>query len=102
MPCDPGCLPPVSDTLKFGDSFNSLDLRVTKAIRFGEQHRVDLIAEGFNLFNITNIRGSDRFNIGGFSNVIDAANFNQALVTAGGFFGSGGPRAFQFVARYSF
>jgi hypothetical protein len=32
-------------------SYASFDLRVTRAIRFGERFRLDLIAEGFNLFN---------------------------------------------------
>jgi hypothetical protein len=32
-------------------SYASLDLRVTKAIPLGERLRLDIIAEGFNLFN---------------------------------------------------
>src|SRR6185295_1106668 len=31
--------------------FASLDLRVMRAIRFGERVRLDVIAEGFNMFN---------------------------------------------------
>ena len=31
--------------------YASLDLRLTRAIRFGERTRLDVIAEGFNLFN---------------------------------------------------
>ncbi|MFN2393932.1 MAG: hypothetical protein ABR566_18475, partial [Pyrinomonadaceae bacterium] len=31
--------------------FGSLDLRVSRAIRFGERVKLDLIAEGFNMFN---------------------------------------------------
>ncbi|MGC2236561.1 MAG: carboxypeptidase-like regulatory domain-containing protein [Pyrinomonadaceae bacterium] len=33
------------------DKFMSLDLRVARSIRFGERFRLELIAEGFNLFN---------------------------------------------------
>jgi hypothetical protein len=56
----------------------------------------------FNLFNVTNILGTTNRNYSGFANTIDAPNLNHALDTAGKFFGSGGPRAFQFSLRYSF
>src|SRR5262249_55905736 len=38
-----------------GPGFFQVDLRVSKAIRLGEHLRFDLIADGFNLFNRTNI-----------------------------------------------
>jgi len=107
------CLLDVDPNLKFGDSFNALDVRVTKRLVWRERHSFELIGEVFNLFNITNIRGFNR-DYSGFANVLPAntdlnpltaeagANFGQALRTAGGFFGSGGPRAFQFALRYSF
>ncbi len=78
--------------------FTALDLRVTRTIRFGERVRVDLIGEGFNLFN--------RFNEGAASPFIDDVNgFNQragngryfSLPTA-----SFDPRQFQFGAKFSF
>jgi hypothetical protein len=101
-PCRIGSpLPLVDPDLKFGDTFNALDVRVTKAFFYKERHRFELIGEVFNLFNITNIRGFNR-DYSGFNNVINSSGFNQPLRTAGGFFGSGGPRAFQFAFRYSF
>jgi hypothetical protein len=68
------------------------------------------------MFNETNIRGSSNTNYAGRSISISPyqaaqngqpaqtvrANFYSPVTTAGGFFGSGGPRAFQFAARIEF
>jgi hypothetical protein len=103
VPCHAGgALAHVASGLKFGDDFNSLDLRVTKTWTFFENQKFQFMGEVFNLFNITNIRGFNNNNYSGFANDITQPNFNQPLRTAGGFFGSGGPRAFQFAVRYSF
>src|SRR6185295_13429621 len=61
LPSAPGCNPLITNgqfsTGNLGrdagitHSFWSLDLRVSRAIRIGERVRLDLIAEGFNLFN---------------------------------------------------
>ncbi len=108
-------LPLVRDDARFNDSFNSFDLRVTKSFRLGERFRLDPIVEVFNLFNVTNVLGISNVNYSGFANVLvrdsnDAGNpgflksssFGRAVTTAGGVFGSGGPRAFQLAARFSF
>lgn len=42
-------------------SYAALDLRVTRAIRIGETMRLDIIAEGFNLFNKFNEAGASPF-----------------------------------------
>jgi hypothetical protein len=42
-------------------NFASVDLRVTRAFRFGERIRIDLIAEGFNLFNRFNEAAASPF-----------------------------------------
>ncbi len=78
--------------------FSQLDLRLTRAIRFGERVRVDLIAEGFNMFN--------RFNEGSASPFIDDVKaFNQRAGN-GRYFSqptaSFDPRQFQFGAKLSF
>ncbi|HYP00141.1 MAG TPA: TonB-dependent receptor [Pyrinomonadaceae bacterium] len=41
--------------------YASLDMRVARAIRFGERMRLDLIAEGFNLFNRFNEAAANPF-----------------------------------------
>ena len=103
VPCHSGAiLAHVDPNLKFGDDFNSFDLRATKTWTFNESNRLQFIAEVFNLFNITNIRGFNNNNYSGFLNDITSPEFNKPLSTAGKFFGSGGPRAFQFALRYAF
>ena len=68
------------------------------------------ILEVFNLFNVTNVLGVSNVNYSGFANVLvrDAddpsrsSSFGRPVTTAGGVFGSGGPRAFQLAARIIF
>jgi hypothetical protein len=108
-------VPLVRDDLKFGDNFSSLDLRVSKVFRIGERWTIEPIAEVFNLFNVTNVLGVSNVNYSGLSNVLvrdsndpasagflRSSSFGQPVTTAGGVFGSGGPRAFQFAARVTF
>jgi hypothetical protein len=108
-------LPLVRDDAKFNDSFNSLDLRVSRPIRFRESVSLEPILEVFNLFNVTNVLGNSIVNYSGYSNVLvrdsgdpatpgflRSSSFGQAVTTAGGVFGSGGPRAFQFAVRLTF
>ncbi len=104
IPCHSGgTVPNVDPNLKFGDAFNSLDLRATKTWNlFHERNQLQFIAEVFNLFNITNVRGFNNNNYSGFLNDITSPQFNKPIRTAGGFFGSGGARAFQFALKYTF
>jgi outer membrane receptor protein involved in Fe transport len=108
-------LPLVRDDARFNDSFSSFDLRVSKVFRVRERVRIEPLAEVFNLFNVTNVLGVSNVNYSGYSNVLvrdsnDATSpgflrstsFGQPVTTAGGVFGSGGPRAFQFATRITF
>ena len=108
-------VPLVRDDLKFGDSFSSLDVRVSKVFKIGERFTIEPIAEVFNLFNVTNMLGLSNVNYSGFSNVLvrdsndpgspgflRSSSFGQPVSTAGGVFGSGGPRAFQFAPPVTF
>ncbi len=107
-------LPLVSNGARFNDSFSSVDLRLSRTFAFGRT-RVEAMAEVFNTFNTTNILGVSTVNYAGFSNVLvrdsnDPANpgylrsskFGTPVSTAGGVFGSGGPRALQLGARVTF
>jgi len=92
----------VDPKIHFGHSLNSFDTRVSRTFHFKEPHSLEAIAEVFNLFNVTNIRGTTNRNYSGVNNVLTSGDFNRALETAGKFFGSYGPRAFQFALRYRF
>jgi hypothetical protein len=108
-------LPLVSEGARFGDSFHSVDLRITRPIRIREHVAVQPMVEVFNLFNVTNVLGVSNVNYSGFSNALvrdsddptnpgflSSSRFGQPVTTAGGVFGSGGPRAFQFALRVQF
>jgi outer membrane receptor protein involved in Fe transport len=108
-------LPLVSDKARFNDDFSSFDLRLSKVFKLGERVKIEPLMEVFNLFNVTNVLGFSKSNYSGFSNVLvrdsndstsagflRSSSFGQPITTAGGVFGSGGPRAFQFAARVTF
>jgi len=108
-------LPLVSNTARFNDAFSSVDLRVSRPFSLGSKVRIEPMVEVFNLFNTTNILGVSVVNYSGFSNVLvrdsdtpgtpgylTSSRFGQATTTAGGVFGTGGPRAMQLAARVTF
>lgn len=111
-----GTLQHVPGGINFASPFSSLDLRLRKDIGIGERMTLSLMAEGFNMLNETNIRGTTNTNYAGRNISIGPyqpaengqhaqtvqANFYSPVSTAGGFFGSGGPRAFQFATRIDF
>ncbi len=78
--------------------FASVDLRISRAINFGERFRIDLIAEGFNLFN--------RFNEGSASPFITDVNTTNQSAGAGRYYSRStaayDSRQFQFGAKFSF
>jgi outer membrane receptor protein involved in Fe transport len=108
-------LPLVSDDARFNDNFSSFDLRLSKVFKLGERVKLEPLVEAFNLFNVTNVLGFSKSNYSGFANVLvrdsndpssagslRSSSFGRPVTTAGGVFGSGGPRAFQFAARVTF
>ncbi len=108
-------LPLVRDDAKFNDDFFSLDLRFSKVFRLGADRSLEAMVEVFNVTNTTNILGVSTRNYSGYSNVLardsndpsspgflTSSSFGQAVTTAGGVFGTGGPRAVQLGLRFGF
>jgi hypothetical protein len=111
-----GTLQHVPADINFYSPFSSLDLRLKKDVPLSDRIMLSLVGEGFNMFNETNIRGTSNNNYAGRNIAISPyqpaqngqpaqavqSDFYSPVTTAGGFFGSGGPRAFQFAARLTF
>jgi hypothetical protein len=106
-------LPLVSDDAEFSDDFSSLDVRFSKVFELANGRTLEAIVEVFNLFNTTNILGVSTRNYSGYSNVLvrdsedpsdpgylTSSSFGRPVTTAGGVFGSGGPRAVQLGLRF--
>jgi outer membrane receptor protein involved in Fe transport len=108
-------LPLVGENARFNDRFDSFDLRVSRAFKLGERMKLMPALEVFNLFNVTNVLGVSNVNYSGFANALvrdssdpgspgflRSSSFGQPVTTAGGVFGSGGPRAFQLAVKFTF
>jgi hypothetical protein len=107
-------LPLVSDDARFTDNFSSLDVRVSRPFALGAM-RIEPMVEVFNIGNFENILGTTNLNYSGFANVLardsndpaspgylTSSRFGKPVTTAGGVFGSGGPRAMQLAVRMTF
>jgi hypothetical protein len=108
VPGTPGCTPLIVNgqfaTGSLGRSagithgYASLDLRITRAVRLGERFRLDVIAEGFNLFN--------RFNEAAASPLFTDVNAFNQRDSSGRYFSrptsSFDPRQFQFGLKLNF
>jgi carboxypeptidase family protein/TonB-dependent receptor-like protein len=87
-----------------GDSLISQDIRVTKTFRFGEKMGLDLIGEVFNVFNVANLTFPTAITLadeGTDPSVIRTIVHGPTARTTS-VFGTGGPRAFQFAAKFRF
>jgi hypothetical protein len=87
-----------------GDSVISQDLRITKTISFNERLKLDLIGEVFNLFNMANLVYPAALTLADEGTSPDAVRnvFHGATARTTSVFGTGGPRAFQFAAKFRF
>jgi len=80
---------------EFGDNFFSTDIRLGKIIRLRDRYELNAFGEVFNLLNIANLTGHS-------TDLLQSSAFGQPANRATQAFGSGGPRAFQIAARFSF
>jgi Carboxypeptidase regulatory-like domain/TonB dependent receptor len=108
IPGTTGCTPTITNgrfssgnlARNFGTThgFFSFDLGVTRAIRFGEKVRLDLIAQGFNMFN--------RFNEGAAAPSFNAVNAFGQRASNGRYYSrptaAFDPRQFQFGVKLNF
>jgi hypothetical protein len=109
QPGTPGCITPLITNGEFSignlgrnmgltHGYASFDLRLTRAIRFGERFRLDLIAEGFNLFN--------RFNEASATPFLADVNAVNERSKNGRYFSRStaayDPRQFQFGIKLNF
>ena len=103
----------IAPDFRFGDNFQSHDVRFSKDIRFKERFTLQGLVEVFNVFNISNLTGySTGLDVANFTNPAVAGDLGITLPSsfrfgrpsgrAGQAFGTGGPRALQFGARFTF
>jgi hypothetical protein len=81
---------------QFGVPFYDTDFRLTKTFTYKEHYKLSIAGEVFNAFNIANLQ------LAGFNFTLGTATFGQPTARVIQTFGSGGPRAFQVLARFSF
>ncbi len=108
-------MPLVSNDARFNDRFDSLDLRITRPFALRGGVKIEPMLEIFNVCNVTNILGVSNVNYSGYTNALvrdsddpsspgflTSSAFGRPVSTAGGVFGSGGPRAAQLAVRVLF
>ena len=99
-----------------GEPIISQDMRLTKEFTFAERYRFSIFGEFFNVLNISNLTVSN-FELDAANTSLPGFAVNNGVVTPGQgqtyafgqpssrvaqVFGSGGPRAIQIGARFSF
>src|SRR5262249_13560345 len=82
-----------------GDNTNTEDIRLSKRFSFRERYKLSVFAEMFNVLNIANLSG---FNYNLDSAAARGRSYGQPTQRITQVFGSGGPRAVQLGARFSF
>jgi hypothetical protein len=86
-----------------GDSVISQDFRLTKTFKFRETMGLDLIGEVFNVFNIANLTYPTAITLADEGTAVsDIQSIHGPTARTTSVFGTGGPRAFQFAAKFRF
>jgi hypothetical protein len=75
----------VPDSTRFGDSFISQDLALSKDFKIREKLHVEFTAQMFNVFNISNLVGSAGFPGSAFNGTLTTVNSDNAGAPTGGF-----------------
>jgi hypothetical protein len=89
----------VPQNYSLSNPVTSTDVRITKTFVVKERYRFSILAESFNILNIGNETGqSYSLDAAGTATPVFGVPTQRVVQT----FGSGGPRAFQFGARFSF
>ncbi|MEP7212725.1 MAG: carboxypeptidase regulatory-like domain-containing protein [Acidobacteriota bacterium] len=91
-----------ADTQIGGDSVNSQDFRLSKTINFTEKYRLELIGEVFNAFNNANLVNVNDLVLPEEGTPVDQITTLRPTQRSTSVFGTGGPRTFQFGARFVF
>jgi hypothetical protein len=98
----------VPDFVTFGDSFMSQDLQITKVFKFKENFNLELTAQVFNLFNVSNLVGSGGLPSSPFNGTLTVVSSDSAgkpsgftLGAEGSLFTSAGARALAGIDRAS-
>jgi hypothetical protein len=75
----------VPDSVRFGDSFISQDLQLAKDFKIRERLSIELTAQMFNLFNVSNLVGAAGFPGSAFNGTLTTVNADNNGIPTGGF-----------------
>jgi hypothetical protein len=75
----------VPDSTRFNDSFISQDVQLAKDVRIREKLTIELTAQVFNVFNVSNLVGSAGFPGSGFNGSLTTLNADASGNPTGGF-----------------
>jgi hypothetical protein len=75
----------IPDYVRFGDSFMSQDLQLSKVFTFSEKYKVEASVQVFNIFNVSNLVGSGGLPGSAFNGTMTVVNSDSSGKPTGGF-----------------